>query len=192
MELMGLYEIASLAGVSPQAVSNWVTRKAHFPKPMAQLASGPVWEGAAMRSWLKQEGLLPGLKQRSKGMKNFVVNREYTLDAITTALGGETMSYLPQSDNRIVCGRFTKGMNPNAPREILVGDLPKVRRKAETLAVQGGAIPVFVKEAPNRWRYHGIMRLVSYETNPKVVQSTQGVDQRKDKVVGVLTFEDVA
>lgn len=191
MKLMGLYEIANLAGVSPQAVSNWVTRKASFPRPLAQLASGPVWDGVEMRSWMEQEGLIPGLKQRSKGMKNFFVKREYTLDAITTALGGETMSYLPQFDNRIVCGRFTEKMNPKAPYEILVGDLPKVRRKAETLAVQGGTIPVFLKEAPNRWRYHGIMRLVSYETNPQVVQSTQGVDQRKDKVIGVLTFEDV-
>ena len=190
MELMGLHEIAHLAGVSPQAVSNWVTRKDQFPKPLAQLASGPVWDGAAIRSWLAQESLIPGTKRRKKGMKNFVVGREYTLNDITMALGGETMSYLPQSDNRIVCGRFTEHMNPKAPYEILVGDLPKVRRKAEALATQGGTIPVFLKEAPNRWRYHGPMQVVGFVTDAKVVQAAEGVDERDDKVIGVLTFRD--
>jgi hypothetical protein len=192
MDLMGLYEIAKLAGVSPQAVSNWVARKPHFPKPMAQLASGGVWDGVEIRSWLELESLIPGMKQRSKGMNNFVAGREYTLNAITTALGGETMSYLPQFENRIVCGRFKReDMNPHAPYEILVGDLPKVRRKAESLAAQGGTIPVFLKEAPNRWLYHGPMQIVGFVTDPKVVQAADGVDKRKDKVIGVLTFQDV-
>ena len=125
-------------------------------------------------------------------MKNFVVGREYTLNAITSALGGETMSYLPQSDNRIVCGRFKKeDMNPKAPYEILVGDLPKVRRKAEALAAQGGTIPVFLKEAPNRWRYHGPMQVVAFVTNADAVQAAEGVDQRPDKVIGILKLQDV-
>jgi hypothetical protein len=191
MELLGLYEIANLARVSPQAVSNWVARKAHFPKPLAQLASGSVWDAATMRSWLEREGLIPDAKKRNKNMKNFVVGREYTLSTITIALGGETMSYLPQFENRIVCGRFkVKDMNPNAPYEILVGDLPKVRRKAELLAAQGGVIPVFLKEAPNRWRFHGSMHAVGFVTDPNVVQATSGVDKRKDKVIGILTLQD--
>lgn len=193
MELMGPYEIAHLAGVSPQAVSNWVTRKAHFPKPMAQLASGPVWEGAAIRAWLAQERLIPGTKQRSKGMKNFVSGQEYTLNAITAALGGETMSYLPQFDNRIVCGRFKQeGMNPNAPYEVLVGNLPKVRRKAELLVEQGGVIPVFLKEGTNRWRYHGPMTPVAFVTDLKTVEAAGGVDERADEVIGILSLRDAS
>ena len=39
MDLMGLYEIAQTAGVTPQAVSNWVARKPDFPEPLAQLAT---------------------------------------------------------------------------------------------------------------------------------------------------------
>ena len=192
MELMGLFEIARLARVSPQAVSNWVNRKADFPEPLAQLASGPVWDGAAIRAWLEQEGTLSGDKTRRKGMKNFVVGREYSLDAITSALGGETMSYLPQYQNRIVCGRFKKEeMNPEAPYKILVGNLPKVRQKAELLAAQGGVIPVFLKEATNRWLYHGPMRVAGLETSRKVIEATPGVDKRKDEVIGVLCLEDV-
>lgn len=82
---------------------------------------------------------------------------------IHEVIGGDTMSYLPQSGSRIVGGRFKKGeMNPNAPYQIIVGDLPQVRRKAELLTSQAGIIPVFLKEGPNRWRYHGPMRVVSY------------------------------
>ncbi len=191
MELMGLYEIAAVAGVTPQAVSNWMTRKPDFPQPLVTLASGPVWDGSVVRTWLGSERSMSSKSTREKAMKKFVVGNEYTLDDIVTALGGDTMSYLPQLKGRIVGGRFTADMNPNAPYKILVGDRPQVRRKAETLAAQEGTIPVFLKEAPNRWRYHGIMRFVSYETDPQVVQATPGVDQREERVAGVLTFEDV-
>ena len=124
-------------------------------------------------------------------MKRFVVGDEYTLDAIVSALGGDTMSYLPQLKGRIVGGRFTTNMNPNAPYQILVGDRPQVVRKAKLLAEQEGTLPVFLKQAPNRWRYHGIMRFVRYETDHQAVQATPGVDQREERVAGVLVFEDV-
>jgi hypothetical protein len=190
MEIMGLYEIAVLAGVTPQAVSNWMARKPDFPRPMATLASGPVWDGSVVRAWLGSERSMPSKATREKAMKKFVVGDEYTLDAIVSALGGDTMSYLPQSKGRIVGGRFTTNMNPNAPYQILVGDRPQVRRKAELLAAQEGTLPVFLKQAPNRWRYHGIMRFVRYETDPLLVQATPGVDQREDQVAGILTLED--
>ena len=123
-------------------------------------------------------------------MKKFVVDHGYTLDAIVSALGGDTMSYLPQLKGRIVGGRFTTNMNPNAPYQILVGDRPQVRRKAELLAAQEGTLPVFLKQAPNRWRYHGIMRFVRYEPDPLVVQAKPGVNQREAQVAGILTLED--
>jgi len=124
-------------------------------------------------------------------MKKFVVGQEYTLDVVNSALGGDTMSYLPQLRGRIVGGRFTNVMNPNAPYQVLVGDRPQVRRKAELLAAQEGTIPVFLKQGPNRWRYHGVMRFLRYETNPDVVRATLGVDRRVEEIAGVLVFEDV-
>ena len=191
MELMGLYEIAALAGVTPQAVSNWMARKSDFPKPLTTLASGPVWDGSVVRAWLGRERSLPSKTTRETAMKRFVVGDEYTLDAIVSALGGDTMSYLPQLKGRIVGGRFTTNMNPNAPYQILVGDRPQVVRKAKLLTEQEGTLPVFLKQAPNRWRYHGIMRFVRYETDPQAVRATLGVDQREERVAGVLIFEDV-
>ena len=52
-ELVGINEIADLAGVSRQAVSNWRARAADFPKPIAELKAGPVFRKSQIRSWLR-------------------------------------------------------------------------------------------------------------------------------------------
>ena len=51
--LLGISEIADLAGVSKQAVSNWRMRYDHFPRPLQNLQSGPVWEREKIESWVK-------------------------------------------------------------------------------------------------------------------------------------------
>ncbi len=53
LELIGLYEVAELADVSPSAVANWRSRNPDFPKPVADLKSGPVFRASAIRAWLK-------------------------------------------------------------------------------------------------------------------------------------------
>jgi chromosome partitioning protein len=55
MNLLGLAEIAELFGVTRQVVANWKARKPTFPKPVAELKSGPVWEQNAIVSWAKSE-----------------------------------------------------------------------------------------------------------------------------------------
>lgn len=55
MQLVGVSEIAELAGVSRQAVSNWRTRSKNFPLPLAELSSGPVWEKEDVENWLKNK-----------------------------------------------------------------------------------------------------------------------------------------
>ena len=52
--LLGVYEIAKLAGVSPSAIANWRKRLTGFPKPLAELKSGPVYDEAQIRLWLAQ------------------------------------------------------------------------------------------------------------------------------------------
>lgn len=52
-DLIGLYEIAELAHVSPPAVANWRKRSADFPKPVADLKSGPVFRTSEIRAWLQ-------------------------------------------------------------------------------------------------------------------------------------------
>lgn len=51
--LLGIAEVADLAGVSKQAVSNWRMRYDHFPRPLQNLQSGPVWEREKIESWVK-------------------------------------------------------------------------------------------------------------------------------------------
>jgi hypothetical protein len=50
--LIGVYEIAELANVSPSAVANWRKRFADFPAPLAELKSGPVFGESEIKLWL--------------------------------------------------------------------------------------------------------------------------------------------
>ena len=53
-DLVGINEIAALAGVTSQAVTNWRARSSDFPSPLAELASGPVFRKPQIRAWLKR------------------------------------------------------------------------------------------------------------------------------------------
>jgi hypothetical protein len=51
-DLVGIYEIAEMAGKSRQAVANWRARLSNFPKPVAELKAGPVFNRSEVRAWL--------------------------------------------------------------------------------------------------------------------------------------------
>lgn len=51
--LLGISEIADYAKVSKQAVSNWRMRYDHFPHPIQNLQSGPVWDREKVVAWVK-------------------------------------------------------------------------------------------------------------------------------------------
>lgn len=50
MELIGPQEIAQLLGVSRQRVSQ-LTKRRDFPKPVAVLAMGQIWDADEVRVW---------------------------------------------------------------------------------------------------------------------------------------------
>ena len=52
-DLVGIAEVASMAGVSKQAVSNWRVRYDHFPLPIQNLQSGPVWNREKVERWVQ-------------------------------------------------------------------------------------------------------------------------------------------
>lgn len=52
-DLVGIYEIAKWAGVTPAAVANWRSRHPDFPSPISVLKSGPVFNASQIRKWLK-------------------------------------------------------------------------------------------------------------------------------------------
>jgi hypothetical protein len=50
--LIGIYEIAEIANVSPSAVANWRKRFPDFPAPLVDLKSGPVFAENQIKLWL--------------------------------------------------------------------------------------------------------------------------------------------
>jgi len=56
-DLVGLQEIATMAGVTASAVANWRKRFTDFPSPLVDLKSGPVFSQAQVHAWLaKRQG----------------------------------------------------------------------------------------------------------------------------------------
>ncbi|MFP5237644.1 MAG: AAA family ATPase [Acidobacteriota bacterium] len=53
-DLIGVNEVAELAKVSRQAVSNWRMRFADFPQPVAELRAGPVFRARQVQAWLRR------------------------------------------------------------------------------------------------------------------------------------------
>ncbi len=50
--VVGVYEIAEFAKVSPSAVINWRKRFPDFPTPIADLKSGPIYLESQIKVWL--------------------------------------------------------------------------------------------------------------------------------------------
>lgn len=58
-ELVGLSEVADMAGVSRQAVANWRNRDDSFPPAVAELQAGPVFSRSAIRKYLTRKRKRP-------------------------------------------------------------------------------------------------------------------------------------
>ena len=57
--LVGLSEIATMLGVSRQRVGQLVRDYDDFPAPVAELASGRIWETAAVEAWANAHPVRP-------------------------------------------------------------------------------------------------------------------------------------
>lgn len=89
----------------------------------------------------------------------FIVNEFYTRRQIHEELGGGLQDYLPTSKGRVVCACLTKELNPTLPYTILVGGSLRVKDRAAQLCSQREAMPVFLKESTNKWRYAGLFKV---------------------------------
>jgi chromosome partitioning protein len=56
-DLVGINEIAEMAGVSSQAVTNWRSRFPNFPPAVVALKSGPIFQRSQVRAWLRKRKL---------------------------------------------------------------------------------------------------------------------------------------
>jgi hypothetical protein len=52
--VLGVFEIAELANVSPSAVANWRKRFPDFPSPIVELKSGPIFDEGKIKLWLSK------------------------------------------------------------------------------------------------------------------------------------------
>jgi len=52
IEYVGVAEVAEMAGVTNSAVCNWRRRYLTFPKPVQELALGPIYNKDDIKSWL--------------------------------------------------------------------------------------------------------------------------------------------
>lgn len=52
-DLVSQAEVARMAGVTRQAVHNWVKTRRDFPRPVTRGSSGPLWERDDVRRWLR-------------------------------------------------------------------------------------------------------------------------------------------
>lgn len=50
-ELMGTAEVAALLGVSRQRVLQLLAEREDFPRPVAVLSMGKIWNGDEVRRW---------------------------------------------------------------------------------------------------------------------------------------------
>src|SRR5438034_11792569 len=56
-DFLGLSEVAELLGASRQTVGNWRQRRPDFPRPVAELKSGPIWRREAIVEWARANGV---------------------------------------------------------------------------------------------------------------------------------------
>ena len=56
VELVGTAEIASMLGVTRQRVNAIVATHDDFPKPIAELAAGRIWDRADVEAWAARHG----------------------------------------------------------------------------------------------------------------------------------------
>ena len=62
--LLGMTELAELYGVSRQTATGW-RRQTDFPKPIADLAMGPVWDLEDLKAWRMPPHSRPDYGRRS-------------------------------------------------------------------------------------------------------------------------------
>jgi hypothetical protein len=101
----------------------------------------------------------------------FEIGQVYTAGEIAAKLGGSPMPCLPTVNNKVVCGRFIREINPEAPDVILIGDGPKMLKNAKRLCEQKEAIPVFLKKSANDtgFRYIGYYKGKDWSDDPRKI-----------------------
>jgi hypothetical protein len=92
----------------------------------------------------------------------FDVGKPYTRKEIHAQLGGSMRACLLEARGSVVGICYEPRMNPQAPREILIGRGPQKERAGQALAAQPDAVPVFAKRRSNTWEFVGNFKGAGY------------------------------
>ncbi len=126
---------------------------------------------------------------------SFELGAFYTRDEINAVIGSkETMPFLAVSEGKIVGAFLTDELNRKAPRLIYVGTGPNRARRAEQLATQEEAIPVFRKgnkggAYATRFEYVGNWVCEKYDTDEQMILTAQ--EDSPKAIAGVLCMREV-
>jgi hypothetical protein len=101
-DIVGINEIATMAGVTSQAVANWRSRASDFPQPLSDLAAGPVFRRSQVRAWLQRNNRKLGELQEGSAfyarLKSYRNDDDALSNCITRVI--EKLQANSTSDNR--------------------------------------------------------------------------------------------
>lgn len=96
----------------------------------------------------------------------FEINKDYTREFIHSACGGSKQAFLPTKNGKVVAACLRPDLNHHAPEVIICDGSASARAAGRTLALQGNAIPVFIKMATDSFRFVGIYAVSESLTVP--------------------------
>ena len=101
-----------------------------------------------------------------QGRTRFEKGSSYTRRQIHDALGGSARAALPTRGGKVVCACLTRGRNPRAPEEMVIGGAERAVKLARAFAASGAAVPVFVRGRRGGWDYTGERRVRAIVDEP--------------------------
>ncbi len=111
-------------------------------------------------------------------------------EEISQMFGGNYQQALPHRNGDVVCGCFDPVLNPNAPKEVLVGFGRDRERYAARIVEQNVSIPIFIKRGSKQYEFVGHFRATGYSKDANEVSQKTKMVANADEIAGVLYFEE--
>ena len=96
----------------------------------------------------------------------FELGKDYSREDIHVHCGGNKQAFLPVYRGKVVAACLRPDLNPDAPEVILCNSGAAARAAGRTLAKQIDAIPVFIRQETDRWRFVGRFVVAASLTTP--------------------------